>query len=49
MALFLLSTASAGETSNDLFEGVWNNFNFSRPAEEWSVAAKSFGAERAAG
>lgn len=47
MALFLFSIASAGETSNDLFEGVWNNFNFSRPAEEWSGAAKSFGAERA--
>lgn len=47
MALFLLSLASAGETSTDLFEGVWNNFNFSRPAEVWSGAAKSFGAERA--
>jgi hypothetical protein len=28
-------------------EGVWNNCNFSKPAEEWSAAAKRFGGEHA--
>jgi len=28
-------------------EGVWNNCNFKRPAEEWSAAARSFGGENA--
>jgi len=28
-------------------EGVWNNCNFSRPAEEWSAAARRFGGEHA--
>jgi hypothetical protein len=26
-------------------EGVWNNCNFKKPAEEWSAAARSFGGE----
>ncbi len=28
-------------------EGVWNNCNFKKPAEEWSSAAKRFGGEHA--
>lgn len=47
LALILSSIASASENTNDLSKGVWNNFNFSRPAEDWSKAARSFGGEGA--
>jgi hypothetical protein len=48
--MFIISLSvimATGESSNKYSEGVWNNFNFSRPAADWSGAARGFGAENA--
>ena len=44
-ALALTASPSTAEDSQQYLEGVWNNFNFTRPASDWSDAAKEFAAE----
>lgn len=46
LALLAVSTGAA-EVSHQYLEGVWNNFNFTRPAQDWSEAAKDLGGEGA--
>ena len=41
----LTAGPSMAEASQQYSEGVWNNFNFTRPATDWSDAAKEFAAE----
>jgi hypothetical protein len=43
----LLVITTSGESSNNYLVGIWDNFNFSRPAADWSGAARGFGAENA--
>ena len=44
-AVALTAGPSMAEASQQYSEGVWNNFNFTRPATDWSDAAKEFAAE----
>ena len=44
-AVALTASPSTAEDSQQYLEGVWNNFNFTRPASDWSDAAKEFAAE----
>lgn len=44
--LITVSTASGGSPlQSDCSVGVWNNFDFQRPAEDWSDAALKFGGQ----
>ena len=46
IAVVLVVTQLPGDNpSSDYVVGIWNNAEFSKPAEEWSNAAKSFGSE----
>lgn len=45
--LFYLHPVNEGPPRSEYSEGIWNNCNFTRPAEEWSAAAKRFGGENA--
>ena len=44
-AVALMASPSIAEASQQYSEGVWNNFNFTRPATDWSDAAREFAAE----
>jgi len=44
-AVALTAGPSMAEASQQYSEGIWNNFNFTRPATNWSDAAKEFAAE----
>lgn len=43
----LAANTGAAEVSHQYLEGVWNNFNFTRPAQDWSEAAKDLGGKGA--
>jgi hypothetical protein len=45
ITLFYLYPVLEGPPNTPISEGVWNNCNFTKPPEEWSAAAKSFGGE----
>jgi predicted nuclease of predicted toxin-antitoxin system len=48
-AVILMMVPAMGEgpaEKIDYSAGVWNNFNFSRPAEDWASAAAFFGGDR---
>ena len=46
VAVVLVVTRLPGDNpSSDCIVGIWNNAEFSKPAEEWSAAAKSLGGE----
>lgn len=42
---FFLFSGPETFSQSECSEGVWNNCNFTKPAEEWSAAAKEFGGE----
>ncbi|AKB80223.1 hypothetical protein MSHOH_3740 [Methanosarcina horonobensis HB-1 = JCM 15518] len=45
ITLLCLYLTTEGPPQSECSEGVWNNCNFTKPAEEWSAAAKRFGGE----
>jgi hypothetical protein len=45
--LFYLYPVTEDPPQPELSEGVWNNCNFTEPAEEWSATARKFGGENA--
>ncbi len=47
LILIISSISATGQSLHEPAKGVWNNFNFSRAAEDWSEAARSFGGEGA--
>lgn len=47
IGMIAVSTVSGGYTPPpNCSVGVWNNFDFHRPAEDWSYAAQKFGGEK---
>lgn len=45
--LFYIYPVTEGPQQSEYSEGIWNNCNFTKPAEEWSATAKRIGGEDA--
>lgn len=43
--VLVIKQSPTDNSSSNYIVGIWNNAEFSKPAEEWSNAAKSFGGE----